>query len=73
MIETNGVDCAASKFEIDLMPDHSVRITLRCNSAYEAALLFDEIDQATKTGALSMSFQVEKRTEIDSAAGAPRR
>jgi len=59
---------AASRFEIELMPDHSVRITLRCASAYEAAILFDEVSTAAKSGLLAMSFQTKNVGE----RGAPK-
>lgn len=56
----------ASKLELDLMPDHRVIITLRCDTAYEAAVLFEDISETTQKGSLSMEFVVSKRTvEID--------
>lgn len=56
----------ASKLELDLMPDHRVVITLRCDSAYEAATTFEEINEAAQSGSISMSFVVaNRRVEID--------
>jgi hypothetical protein len=51
--------CAAHKVEFDLMPNHSVQITLRCRGAYEAAVLFDEIAERATRGSLSLSFGLE--------------
>ena len=42
--------------EIELMPDHSVRITSRYKTAYEAAIAYDEIATAARTGKLKLSF-----------------
>ncbi len=63
MILTDGMKCAASKLELDLMPDHTVRITLRCNSAYEASVLFDDISQKAQGGFLVLDFGVTKIRE----------
>ena len=52
---------AAHGFDLDLMKDNSVRITLRCKTPYEAAILFDELKQSVEQGALRLTFAVEKR------------
>lgn len=63
MILTDGMKCAASKLEMDLMPDHSVRITLRCASAYEASVLYDDLTQRARGGSLVLDFGVTKISE----------
>jgi hypothetical protein len=56
----------ASKLELDLMPDHRVVITLRCDTAYEAAVLYEDICETARAGTLHLDFVVEKaRVVID--------
>ena len=52
------MQCNASKLELDLMPDHRVVITLRCDTAYEAAVLYEDISECSKTGSLALQFVV---------------
>lgn len=59
-IISNGIEGAASRMELDLMPDHSVRITIRCDSAMEAGVLFEDISETAKGGSLNLSFGVTK-------------
>lgn len=54
----------AGKLEIELRRDHSVHIILCCDSAYEAAVLFQEIKEAADKGDVALSFGVEKVTEV---------
>jgi len=61
-VKTNGIPCDASKLELELMPDHSVRIILRCASAYEAGLLYEDISEKAQTGVLLFEFHVTKVT-----------
>jgi hypothetical protein len=42
--------------EIELLPDNSVSLTMRYASAYEAAIAYDEISTAAKTGKLRVNF-----------------
>lgn len=55
------MQCNASKLELDLMPDHRVVITLRCDTAYEAAVLYQELSETTQEGSLSLEFVVGTR------------
>lgn len=60
------MQCNASKLELDLMPDHRVVITLRCDTAYEAAVLYEDINEAAQKGSLALEFVVaSRRVEID--------
>lgn len=52
---------AAQNFELDLMSDGSVRITLRCKTKYESAILFDELKESLAKGYLNLAFAVEKK------------
>lgn len=54
----NGILCDASHLVLELMPDHSVRISLRCDSAYEAGVLYEDIADKAREGALCLTFQV---------------
>lgn len=56
--------CNASKLELELMPDHTVVITLRCDTAYEAAVLFEDINESAAAGTLSLDFVVAKRKVV---------
>lgn len=56
--------CNASKLELELMPDHRVIITLRCDTAYEAAVLFEDISETSQKGGVSLEFEVGKRTVV---------
>lgn len=58
------MQCNASKLELELMPDHRVVITLRCDTAYEAAVLFEEINETSQTGSLALEFVVGKRRVV---------
>jgi hypothetical protein len=52
----------ASKLELDLMPDHRVVITLRCDTA----VLYEDICETARAGTLHLDFVVEKaRVVID--------
>ena len=51
--------------EIELMPDQSVRLTMRYASAYEAAIAYDEISAASKTGRLKINFNLGELLEED--------
>jgi len=42
--------------EIELLPDSSVRLTMHYWSLYEAAIAYDEISTAAKTGKLKMNL-----------------
>ena len=56
------MQCNANKLELDLMPDHRVVITLHCDTAYEAAVLFEDISESSQNGKLDLEFVVSKRT-----------
>jgi hypothetical protein len=57
------VKCAARRLEIELAPDNSVRIILRCDAAYEAAVLFDTIaSSARNEGVVFLEFDAVERT-----------
>jgi len=63
-MNVGGIEGAASRLELDLMPDHSVRITIRCDSAMEAGVMFEDIAEQARKGSLSLSFAFTKiRTE----------
>lgn len=51
--------CAAKTLELELMPDHSVIITLRCADAYEAAILYEDIHEHLKEGLLQIEVDVK--------------
>jgi hypothetical protein len=51
--------CNASRLEIDLMPNNRIVLTLRCDSSYEAAVMYDEIKEAAKKGNLNLDFVVK--------------
>lgn len=59
-IESDGMVGAASKLELELMPNHSIRITIRCDSAMEAGVLYEDISETAKTGSLRLAFGVTK-------------
>lgn len=66
LLGNKQMQCNATKLELDLMPDHSVIITLRCDTAYEAAVLFEDLNEGAKTGSLHLDFVVKRtRVEID--------
>lgn len=44
--------------EIELMPDHSVRITARFKTAYEAAIAYEELSGRARTGSLKLSMRL---------------
>lgn len=54
---------AAQTFDIDLLPNARVRITLHCKTAYEAAILFDELKIAADKGEVTLKFLVEKKSK----------
>ena len=62
----NKTEAAASRLELDLMPDHSVRLTLRCNSAYEAAVLYEDLTEKARSGSLVIDFGTTKLRETKS-------
>lgn len=47
---------AAYRLEIELMPDHSVRLILRCESAYEASVLYHDLAEKARDGSLVVDF-----------------
>jgi len=55
--------CNATKLAVELMPNKSVVITLHCESAYAAAILYDDLTEAARKGALAMEFEVEQRNK----------
>lgn len=62
-LNANGIDCAADKLELALMPDHSVHVIIRCGNAYEAGVLFEDIGEVARKGTLALNFVVTKVTE----------
>ena len=50
---------AKEQLELDLMPDHSVRITVRLRSAYEAAIFYEDMAEAARSGSLILDFGTE--------------
>lgn len=58
------MQCNASKLELELMPDHRVIVTLRCDTAYEAAVLFEDLSEASQAGSLHLDFVVGKREVV---------
>lgn len=57
-IEVNDDEthAAARQMVVDLMPDHTVRVIFRCDSAYEAAILYDDILEKARTGSVVLSM-----------------
>lgn len=48
------------------MPDHSVVIRIRCDSAYEAAVVFEDLSEASQKGQVTVSFETfNRRVVID--------
>lgn len=45
-------------FEIELMPDNSVRITMQYASRYEAAIAYDDMLTMARDGSLTVRFQL---------------
>lgn len=56
----------AKDIDIELTPDHSVRITAKFATAYEAAIAFDEIKSAAETGLLRLKFRTGEILEESS-------
>lgn len=53
--------------EIELMPDNSVRLTMRYKSAYEAAIAYEEMTTVARTGKLKINFGLGEVFEEDGA------
>lgn len=56
--------CNADTVEMDLMPNHSIRLTIQCASAYEAAIFYEGMSEAAKEGSLVLEFEVTNRRVI---------
>ncbi len=48
----------AKDLEIELGHDNSVRITTRYTTSYEAAIAYDELSTAAKSGRLKVNFSL---------------
>ena len=44
--------------EIELLPDNSVSLVMRYATAYEAAIAYEEIVTAAKTGKVKLNFNL---------------
>lgn len=53
-----------STLELDLMPDHSVVIRIKCDSAYEAAIVFEDLSEASQTGSVCVKFETSNRRVV---------
>lgn len=52
-------------FEVELMPDSSVRLTMRYATPYEAAIAYDEISSAARSGKLRMNLSLGEILEAE--------
>ena len=60
--------CAASGIDLQVTKDHSVRMIFRCRSADEAAVLFGDLSEAVNRGAVSFTFEIDKREPTKTSA-----
>lgn len=60
MTINSGINCQASQLLLDLMPDHSVRITLQCASAMEAGILYQDISESAHKGSIRLLFGITR-------------
>lgn len=56
------MECAAKRIGISLTRNNSVQITLECKTAYEAAILYDDITSECREGRIYLKFEVSKIT-----------
>lgn len=55
--------------ELDLMPNHSIVLTLRYDNAYEAAVVYQDLSEACQAGTFNIEFEVTRRRVIIDRTG----
>jgi hypothetical protein len=59
----------ADKFQVDLLRGNKVSITIHCNSAYEARVLYEDIAERAAAGGVSLGFDTRdsrnRREEVN--------
>lgn len=55
------MECGMSRLEVTMTPDRQgVVITLLCDDAYEAAVMFDTVSERAVAGSIHMDFHRRK-------------
>lgn len=53
-----------STLELDLMPDYSVVIRIRCDSAYEAAVFYEDLSERSQEGGIVLRLETSNRCVV---------